>query len=195
MVKFECDRCGKCCRSYGEFIRIERQLNDRDYYCRFGITNELFLAHVQSEYADAIAEEYEQAGEPGNDKNRKKCIFLQKDRNGKGFTCAIYPTRPLICREFQCYRMVIYNSGGQLCGRVLGRNELETTDEDLANIWKEKIAHRFTPESPQSPHLPHKNKHPDTESHIHGSHAKDPEWAGAVVTILKAHGYYGDPVE
>jgi Fe-S-cluster containining protein len=195
MVKFECDRCGKCCRSFGTFITIERQLSNRDYYCRFGITRELFFIHVLPEYVDAISEEYEQEGEGGDDNNRKKCIFLQKDRHGDGFTCAIYPSRPLICREFKCYRMLIYNSGGQLCGRVIGRNELTTADENLANLWKDKVAHIPPPASPRPPQLPQKNMHQDTETHIHGSHVNDSEWAGTVITILKAHGYYGDPVE
>jgi Fe-S-cluster containining protein len=195
MVKFECDRCGKCCRSFGTFITIERQLSNCDYYCRFGITNELFFVHVLPEYADAIAEEYEQEGVGRDKNNRKKCIFLQKDRQVDGFACAIYPVRPLICREFKCYRMVIYNPYGQLCGRVIGRNELKTADEVLANVWKDTVAHLPPPASPRSPHLLKKNMHPDTESHIHGSPANDSEWADAVVTILKAHGYYGDPVE
>ena len=46
MAEFVCDWCGKCCRSFGEFIRIERQLTERDYYCRYGITNDLVLVHV-----------------------------------------------------------------------------------------------------------------------------------------------------
>ena len=195
MVKFECDRCGKCCRSFGEFITVERQLSNRDYYCRFGITHELFLVHVEPEYADALAEEYELRGESGDEKNRKKCIFLQKDRQGDGFTCAIYPARPLICREFQCYRMVIYNTQRQLCGRVIGRNELKTADENLAKLWKEKVAHLPPPASRSPLHLTHRHMHPDTESHIHGSHVNDSAWADAVVTILKTHGYYGDNVE
>jgi hypothetical protein len=195
MVKFECDRCGKCCRSFGEFIAVERQLSSRDYYCRFGITRELFLVHVEPEYADALAEEYEREEQSGDEKNRKKCIFLQKDRHGDGFTCAIYPARPLICREFQCYRMVIYNTQRQLCGRVIGRNELKTTDENLAKLWKEKVAHLPPPASRNPLHLTHKHMHTDTESHIHGSHVHDSAWADTVVAILKAHGYYGDIVE
>jgi hypothetical protein len=195
MTKFECDRCGKCCRSFGEFITIERQLSGRDYYCRFTITRELFLTHVEPEFADAIAEEYEQQGGSGNDKDQKKCIFLQKDPHGNGFTCAIYPARPLICREFQCYRMVIYNPRGELCGRVIGRNELKTADDVLADLWKDKIAPLPYPASPRPSHLPRKNMHPDTESHIHGSHVNDSEWADTVVAILKEHGYYSDPVE
>jgi Fe-S-cluster containining protein len=193
-MKFECDRCGKCCRSFGEFITIERQISSRDYFCRFGITRELFFVQVQQEHADAIAEAYEE-GESGNDKNRKKCIFLQKDSHGDGFTCAIYPSRPHICIEFQCYRMVIYNPERQLCGRVIGRNELKTVDENLSKLWEEKIAHLPPPASRGPPQLTHNPRNPDTESHIHGSHVGDSAWAETVVTILKAHGYYGDPVK
>lgn len=193
-VKFECDRCGKCCRSFGEFITIERQINDRDYYCRFGITREVFFVHVQPEHADAIAEAYED-GESGGDKNQKKCIFLLKDGQGDGFICAIYPSRPHICREFQCYRMVIYNTEQQVCGRVIGRNELKTADETLSTLWKEKVAPLPSPASRSLHPLTHKHGYPDTESHIHGSHVNDSAWADTVVAILKAHGYHGDPVK
>ena len=191
MVNFECDRCGKCCRSYGEFIKIERQLGGCDYYCRFGITRELFLVHVQPEYAETISEEYEQQDRQGSDNNQKKCIFLQKDRQGDGFTCAIYPSRPLICREFQCYRMLIYDHNGHLCGRVIGRNELRTSDNVLSNLWKEEVVHLF-PLPPSSQQL---KKSLATESHIHGSHVNDSDWVNKILIILKAHGYRGDPVE
>ena len=194
MVRFVCDRCGKCCRSFGTYITIERQLSSRDYYCRFGITRELFSAHVEPEYADAIAEKYD-VGESGDDTSRKECIFLEKERHGHGFTCAIYPSRPLICREFQCYRMVIYNRDRQQCGTVIGRNELKTTDEDLAKLWAEKVAHIPPPSAPSIPHPRPKRLSQDTESHIHGSHVHDSSWADTVVAILREHGYYGDIVE
>jgi len=58
MAKFDCNWCGKCCASFGEFIKIERQLTDRDYYCRYGITGEIFPVHVQPEFADEIEEEF-----------------------------------------------------------------------------------------------------------------------------------------
>ena len=195
MVKFVCDSCGKCCRSFGEFIRIERQLTGRDYYCRFGITNDLFLAHVLPEYADEISDDYEKESASGSDNSRKKCVFLKKNRQGDGFACAIYPSRPAICREFQCYRMLIYNRDGHVCGKVIGRNELKTDDEGLANLWKYKVLHLPPPASVQSSHLPQKNAHRNTKSHIHGSHVNDSDWTDDVVAILKEHGYTGDPVE
>ena len=53
MVAFDCTRCGKCCASFGAFIKIVRQLTSRDYYCRYGIKNELFLVHIEGDYADS----------------------------------------------------------------------------------------------------------------------------------------------
>lgn len=173
MAEFVCDWCGKCCRSFGEFIRIERRLTERDYYCRYRITNELALVHVQPDYADEISEAFLNS-KPESENPEKKCAFLVKNRGGKGFVCSVYPTRPQVCREFRCYRMLIHNHDGELVGRVIGQNEIRTTDERLAGIWKEHISH-----------LPHSRR----------PNEPDPGWTARVMAILSRHGYRGDPVE
>ena len=163
MVAFDCSWCGKCCASFGAFIKIERQLTSRDYYCRYGIKNELFLAHIGGEYADT---------DPPGSKNGepvKGCPFMRKKPDGGGIACAIYATRPRICREFRCYRLVIYNSDGYECGRIMGTGDLKTADETLAQIWKEKMQP-----------LPHND---------------DARWEKSVIACLAAHGYRGEPVE
>ncbi len=164
MVEFECDRCGKCCRSFGEFIKIERQLTSRDYYCRYGIKNELFLAHIDADYADSKPPSLKES------ETLKGCPFIRKNQIGSGIACAIYTTRPRICREFRCFRMVIYHPEGQECGRIMGRNELKTNDELLAQIWKESIAQQLPPHS-------------------------DTRWETAVIDALAKHGYLGKRVE
>jgi len=164
MVKFECDRCGKCCRSFGEFIKIERQLSDRDYYCLYEIKNELFLAHIEGDYVDSPPLGSIE-GKPV-----KGCPFMRNDPAGKGIACAIYATRPRICRDFRCYRMVLLNHDGHECGRIMGRNDLKTTDETLERIWKERIA----------PLLPNHD---------------DSRWENAVIDALAVPGYSGEPVE
>ncbi|MCJ7742899.1 MAG: YkgJ family cysteine cluster protein [Methanoregula sp.] len=164
MIAFDCTRCGKCCASFGEFIKIERQLTSRDYYCRYGIKNELFLAHLEGDYADSQHPSSKE-GEPV-----KGCPFMRENQNGKGIACAIYTSRPRICRDFRCYRMVIVNRAGLECGRIMGRNDLKTTDETLERIWKEHIV----------PLLP---SHSDTR------------WENAVIDALAAHGYLGERVE
>jgi Fe-S-cluster containining protein len=172
MTDFVCDWCGKCCRSFGEFIRIERKLTERDYYCRYGINNDLVLVHVQPEYADEVSRALldQKPGDP----TEKKCAFLMKNPDGTGFACTVYPTRPPVCREFRCYRMLIHNGEGKLVGRVIGQNEIRTADESLATIWKQHISH-----------LPHSHK----------PNEPDPGWTTTVLAILCQHGYHGDPVQ
>jgi uncharacterized protein len=206
MAKFDCNGCGKCCISFGEFIRIERQVTERDYFCRFDITDEVFPVHVQPEFADEIDEEFENSDGGKAEDNHKGCIFMRKNPAGKGFACAIYPTRPEICREFKCYRMLIHHHPtGETRGKVIGINELKTQDGILESIWKEKIAHM--PHPINDHHVPtgqvHAHGGPVThghDSHIHAhlhdlAHHDDPEWESAVITVLAAHGYHGEPVE
>ena len=208
MAKFDCDWCGKCCRSFGEFIKIERQITERDYYCKYGITNEIFPVHVVPEFADEINEEFEECGVDG-DPSHKGCTFMRKNPKGPGFACAVYETRPLICREFQCYRMLIHEHlMGELKGRIIGVNELKTSDERLAAIWAEKIVHLPHPfvirhgATQHTQHTPANAPQPlhGHDSHVHAhlnglEHGDDDEWIENVITVLAVHGYHGDPVE
>ena len=163
MVAFDCSRCGKCCASFGAFIKIERKLTRLDYYCRDGINNELFLVHLESGYS-----EHAPPGSIGGN-TEKGCPFMYRDPAAHATSCAVYATRPRICREFHCYRMVIYTPDNRECGRIMGRNELKTTDTALSQIWKEHIAPRMPPHD-------------------------DIRWEKAVIAALAAHGYRGEPV-
>lgn len=163
MVEFVCSWCGKCCACYGDFIRIERQLTSRDYYCRYGIKNEMFLAHVEGDYIG----EYPPA--PKGGQPQKGCPFMRKTLSGNKFACAIYNTRPQVCREFRCYRMLIFDGEGHERGRIMGRNQLKTADTALERIWNEEIAP-----------IPYR---------------EGTRWVKMVIDGLAAHGYRGDPVE
>jgi uncharacterized protein len=206
MSQFDCNWCGKCCQSFGEFIRIERQVTERDYFCRYGITNELFPIHVLPEFSDDIEEEFEEQAEGNTSESHKGCIFMRKNPEGRGFACAIYPTRPTICREFICYRMLIHHpASGEIRGRVIGINELRTHDEVLQAIWNEKIANLPHPFATQHDAVQHSHGPGAQAAHGHDSHvmahvkgighADDHEWVTNVLGILDAHGYKGDPVE
>jgi Fe-S-cluster containining protein len=173
MTKFACDGCGKCCTGYGAFIRIERQLNDRDYYCRYSLSGDLFPVHTDAEYADEIADKYVENSGTAQE-GKKPCPFLCRNKKSEGFVCGIYATRPPVCCDFRCYRMLIYNREGQRVGRVIGAGRISTSDAQLAQVWNEKIA---------------------TLSHEHPPGASDPAWEKKVIEILAEHGFRGDPAE
>lgn len=149
--------------SYGAFITIERKISDRNYYCRYGITKELFPVHIAPEYSDLFSDPLPVEVNP------KSCPFLRKKCNDAGFACTVYPTRPRPCRDFRCYHMLIYNPGGEVCGRVKARFDLKTTDEHLKRIWKEKVE-----PLPRQDHV---------------------AWMRAVIPKLAAHGYRAESVE
>ncbi len=169
MAVFECDRCGKCCVSLGPHIQIERQLNDRDYYCRCKIDNTLFLGHVDPAYQDDIAEEYAGEDGSGGDGEKKPCRFLRTGPAPGQTSCAIYASRPAVCREFRCYRMVILNRDGAVAGTVIGKNTLRTDDNDLKNAWERGGVAAFPT----------------------GDMAA---WRGQVEAVLAGHGYHIEPV-
>jgi uncharacterized protein len=174
MAKFTCDSCGKCCSSFGAFIKIERQLNDRDYYCRYGISNELYPVRVDAAFADEIDGRFSAApGTPAGGRDRS-CPFLCRREDGNGSACACYATRPPVCREFRCYRVVISDGAGHPVGKVIGAGGISTADGALARLWKEQIA---------------------SIPHVHPPGGNDPAWVQRVTSILAAHGYRADAVE
>jgi Fe-S-cluster containining protein len=197
MASFECNGCGRCCQSYGAFIRIERQMTDQDYFCHNGINGEHFQVHVQPEFAEAISDEYVESDGGKNPPGRRGCPFLCKNPDGR-FTCAVYPTRPAICREFRCYRMLIRHAEtGEIRGKIIGKGQLSTSDEALLSLWNEKIAslpHLPVPEpgQVQNAHAPGARIHTGMQGSGQGN---DREWMARVDAILASYGYRADPVE
>ena len=185
MVTFVCNGCGKCCTSLGAYIRIERQLTNRDYYCRNGITGEVFPVHVQPEYADEIDEAFTsgQGDAPGSPKG---CIFMRKNPERPGTICAIYATRPQVCREFRCYHLLIYDDRGTVAGRMVGHHDIQTDDPDLARIWSDEVKPLSIAVVSRKP----ADRSPDLIS----SPCNDPVWMQKVSAILASHGYRGEPV-
>lgn len=169
MAPFTCDRCGKCCVSLGQSITIERQLNDRDYYCRSKIDHAIFLAHVDEEFREEIADEFLAAESSPGDTGKNPCRFLRMSPSGTGYCCAIYATRPKVCQNFLCYHMLIRTRDGVICGRVIGKTTLRTEDPDLEQIWNVEV-----------------NPVPFTNAL---------EWIKQVTAILAGHGYRAEPVE
>jgi Fe-S-cluster containining protein len=169
MAPFICDRCGKCCVSLGQSITIERQLNERDYYCRSKIDHAIFLAHVDEEFREEIADEFLAAGSSPGDTGKNPCRFLRRSPSGTRYCCAIYATRPKVCQDFLCYHMLIRTRDGAICGRVIGKTTLRTEDPELEQIWNVEV-----------------NPVPFTNAL---------EWIKQVTAILAGHGYRAESVE
>ena len=133
MPSFACTRCGKCCMNFGELIRVERELSDIEYYCRFLITNEVFRARVMPEWREAFSDTAEVDAHPA------WCRFLRRFPDGSGFVCTIHDSNAPICREFRCCLMRIYDRTGRQVGKVGGNRSLISEDEDLGRFFREQV--------------------------------------------------------
>lgn len=127
MAQFVCTRCGKCCKSLGRHIRIERSISSAQHSCRVAVTGELVpvVVHPQHRYLFSSGEQ-----------DPAWCPFLRKEGENR-FTCTIYETRPRLCRDFRCRTMVIYDRDGREAGYVKGRRSLVTRDPGLESAWRE----------------------------------------------------------
>ena len=143
---------------------------EQDYYCKNTITEEVFPVHVAPEFAGELDEDITTGAAACS---RPGCVFLRRNPAGPGQVCAIYPTRPRLCREFRCYHMVIFNTRGEPAGRMVGRADIQTADPVLVRIWNDEVKPPPCPATPWD----------------------EPAWVQRVYAILAKHGYRGEVVE
>lgn len=64
------------------------------------------------------------------------CRFLRFDAETKNASCTIHQTRPDICRDYCCWRLLILDANGKQAGRVMYRTMLVPDDEALGQLWE-----------------------------------------------------------
>jgi Fe-S-cluster containining protein len=106
--EYDCAQCGLCCTQYGgglylyqEDLQRWREEHETQVLRRLRVINDTATAWHAPETG-----EKEQA-----------CPFLTND---EGYRCAIYPTRPLVCRHFA--------NGGSACRELRARQGLPVAD-------------------------------------------------------------------
>jgi hypothetical protein len=77
-----------------------------------------------------------------NDVNKIRpmaCPFLRSLPRGK-FACSVHDSRPDLCRQYSCFRILICDAGGRRVGRVADAGRcFSTMDARLHDIWDREI--------------------------------------------------------
>lgn len=90
-LRFECQRCGNCCRNHGEYTYVSLSAVELREIPRFlGLTREQFLARY-CETAPGF--------HPTLKMDAPACPFLGADQG-----CSIYSVRPMQCRTWPFWR-------------------------------------------------------------------------------------------
>jgi uncharacterized protein len=64
------------------------------------------------------------------------CPFLRYHPADRKAYCTVHLTRPEICRDFGCWRLLILNSQGTRAGRIMYQRAFFSDDADLTRLWK-----------------------------------------------------------
>jgi len=64
------------------------------------------------------------------------CPFLRYPTGGRKAYCTVHLTRPEICRDYGCWRLLILNPRGLRAGRIMYQRAFFSDDADLTRLWK-----------------------------------------------------------
>ncbi len=131
---FTCQQCGECCSSMGEIIEIQDVLDPVTFRIGFSVTGEERIVSLDFEKRELFRMHDIRSSRP------MACPFLRENSNKK-FVCSVHASRPGLCRQYSCYRILVLDSAGNRIGRVTDATRYFTTTNDgLRRLWNQKIA-------------------------------------------------------
>jgi uncharacterized protein len=130
---FRCRQCGECCSSMGEIIGIREQTGEGEYLIGFSVTGEERQVRIDPDKQDLFR---------AQDILKKRpmgCPFLREREDG-AVICTVHATRPELCRQYGCFRVLVTGPGGERLGRVVdGSRYFTTMDHELRALWDREI--------------------------------------------------------
>lgn len=127
---FECAQCGECCTHMGLVHRIRKECPNREFLVENQYTGEITPVSVDSDKCGLHDKKGIFLIHP------EACPFLRFDIDQKAY-CTVHLTRPSICRDFGCWRILILDREGRRAGRVIFQETLMTDDAGVKGVWDE----------------------------------------------------------
>lgn len=133
-MAFFCQQCGECCSSMGEVIGIREQAGPTEFVIWFKITGEERRVWIDPEKQDLFFSQDILGHRP------MACPFLRERSTGSAI-CTVHYTRPDLCRQYGCFRILVLGPDGTRLGRVVeGSRYFITMDPNLRALWDREIA-------------------------------------------------------
>jgi uncharacterized protein len=123
---FACRMCGECCSTMGEIISIQEKTGDAGFRIRY-TTGEERDVSLDPDKKDLFFTKTPQT--------TMACPFLREEMPGKSL-CTVHHSRPDLCRQYSCFRILVLDTQGRRIGGVLDKTRhFTTTDPQLHEIW------------------------------------------------------------
>ncbi len=125
--------CGECCSSMGEVIGIKEETGHLQYRIFYKITGEERIVSVDPDKQELFCSRDITKIRP------MACPFLRETEQGT-VICTVHLTRPDLCRQYSCFRVLILDLQGRRIGRVVaGTRYFITTDKKLRTLWESAV--------------------------------------------------------
>jgi Fe-S-cluster containining protein len=132
-VEKVCRQCGECCSHLGLVHTIRKKRGNGEFLVNNEYTGEKTVVRIDPDkvllYADqSIFETLPEA-----------CPFLRFEPETKKGFCTVHLTRPVICRDFFCWRLLILDNAGEWVGRIMYQRYFCSDDPVLTRIWNQFV--------------------------------------------------------
>jgi len=132
-MPFECQQCGECCSHLGLVHIIHKDLGNHRFIVNNQYTGEKTTVTIDPDKYELFRDKSIFSERP------EACPFFRYDmRAAKGY-CTVHLTRPEICRDYGCWRILILDSGGKRAGRIMCQRHLASEDDALTRLFEEQI--------------------------------------------------------
>jgi hypothetical protein len=130
---FECQQCGECCHHMGQVHTIKEIRGEFEFLVNNQYTGEKTVVIIDPEKHHLFEDKRIFLEQP------EACAFLRYHPEDRKAYCTVHLTRPEICRDYGCWRLLILNSHGSRAGRIMYQRTFFSDDDDLTLLWKRSV--------------------------------------------------------
>jgi Fe-S-cluster containining protein len=124
----------------GEIIEIREEMDCGSFHIGFPVTGEEGIISLDPDKRTLFHSQKIRTLQP------VACPFLRQDSTQK-FVCSVHTSRPELCRQYSCYRILVLDCCDNRIGRVTTASRcFTTTDANLRSLWNQEIAGVEIPE-------------------------------------------------
>jgi len=129
-MTFNCQKCGECCSSMGEIIEIRDRTGADSFRILFTATGEERLVTIDPDKHDLFF------GTPV--RSAMTCPFLRGAPDGT-VLCTVHLSRPDLCRQYGCFRILILDKDGCRAGLVTDRSRyFRAMNPEAHSVWEDR---------------------------------------------------------
>jgi len=125
--------CGECCSSMGEVIEIREQTGPSAFRIGFTVTGEEREVKIDPGREALWSRQ-------GMKRRTMACPFLREEEPG-AVICTVHHSRPDLCRQYSCFRILVLDGEGKKIGRVVdGTRYFDSANAGLREAWDQECA-------------------------------------------------------